>query len=684
MRFELKKLLSSPRLCLLLILVLIANGVLYWSVCTDSRQGYTLAEMQAAYEDPELMAELREKIEENRALEQGLTEQGLTGDGFYREQDLNAAMMERIGQAEGYQHYREELIAQSRVKLTLGLLGDRDSFAARSLELGIQEYEVLSGVTPAVEFSGGIEALAAAHHTDLLLLVFAGLAGPILLTYETAAGLARLSRPARRGGGWLWAQKWAAMLALYSVGFAALYGTNTAVTAALFGLCDLSRPVQSVFGYHGCSMALSVGTFLGALLGLKYLWGLACSALIFCLCALAGSTVTAGAGMAVCAAVSFLLGESSSLWCRAVSLSGIARIERAFQGAVYLDWFGKPIHQIPFVVIFAVSIVCGTFLAGLWAFCRTPQTSASRGRQLIDWSLPHRYTGLFRHEGYKVLVTLRCAVVLAVFLIVQVVSYWSFYITNSEYEHYYRNYSSILAGEPNAEKDAYLAGEQDRLDDLERQLQHLRIQYPDSYTASVMGADIIDALRARRPFEDARAQYQGLEKGQSYLYQTKYERLFGPEGIRDDLGNLAKLCVSLSFSLCGLFAVERESGVHTLQVTAGRERDVLTRKAGLTCIVVAAASAIAFLPQYIAVFRGYGWPEMTAAANSIGLLSALPGWCTVWMVLTAVAVIRLVLAGLTAAMTAVISAKTGNSVVTLIVSLVVLAILLSGAVLWLG
>ena len=362
----------------------------------------------------------------------------------------------------------------------------------------------------------------------------------------------------------------------------------------------------------------------------------------------------------------------------------MARIERAFQGAVYLDWFGRPVHQVPFAVIFSALIACGAFLAGLWAFCRTPQTTEAGGRRAAGWSLPHRYTGLFRHEGYKVLVMLRAAAVLAVFLIVQVVSYRSFYINNSEYEHYYRNYSSVLAGEPNEEKDAYLEREQARLDDLERQLQHLQIQYPDSYAASVMGADIIDALRAQKPFEDARAQYQGLKKGQSFLYQTKYERLFGPEGIRDDLIDLAKLCLALTFSLFGLFAVERESGVRVLQVTAGRERDVLARKIALTVILVTLASAIAFLPQYIAVFRGYGGPELTAAANSIRLLSALPGWCAVWMVLAIAAVIRLLLAGMAAVMTAVVSAKTGNSVVTLIVSLVVLAVLLSGAFLLLG
>lgn len=679
MRFELRKLLTSPQLCLLLILVLAANGALYWSVCTDDSQGYTMSEIRAAYEDPDAMAELRERLAEDTS-DNAWLEEILGGLIQQWGRSLDDEMLDRIEQAENYQQYREGLVSESRMKLMLGLFGD--SFSAQSLELGIQEYEALSGVIPVVAFSGGIEMLAAAHHTDLLLLVFAGIAGLILLTYEKNAGLSKLTRPTRRGGSRLWLRKWAAMLLLYSVGFIVLYGTNVAITAALFGFSDLSRPVQSVFGYNGCSMALSVGEFLGSLLGLKYLWGLTCSALVFCLCALAGSTVAAGAGTAVCAAAALLLWRSPFLWARAVSLLGVARMERAFQGAVYLNWFGRPIHQIPFTIIFCAAIICVCFLAGLWAFCRTPQTSDGGGKWLVSWSLPHRYTALFRHEGYKALVMLRAAAVLAVFLIVQVISYQDFYVLNSEFEHYYRNYSSILNGDPNAEKDAYLEREQARLDDLDRQWQELQMQYPNS--ASVMGSDIQNALRAREPFEKALRQYRGLEEGQSYLYQTKYERLFGARGIQNDLENLTKLFLILTFALFRLFAVERESRVEVLQATARRKRDVLVRKLILTAVIVILANAIAFLPQYIVVFRGYGGPELTAAANSIQLLSALPGWCTVWMVLMAATVVRLILAGMVAAMIAVVSAKTGNSIVTLIVTLVVLAILLSGAFLWFG
>ena len=686
MRFELRKLLGSIQICLALVLVLVANGVLYWFACTDDGQGYTLSDIQSIYADPEAMAELRgmlkERKERQERLEALLGSLGL--ESIPVEQGINTAVMERIDQVESYQQYRESLINESRIKLMLGVMGETDSFSARSLELGIQEYDALRGVVPTVEFSGGTEMMASAHHSDLLLLVVTGIAGLILLTTEKTTGLTKLSRPTKWGGSRLWLRKLGVLIFLYFAGFIILYGTNWMITAVLFGFGDLSRPIQSVFGYNGCSMNISVGKFLASLLGLKFVWGLTCSSVIFCICSIASSVIAAGAGVTICGAVAFLLWRSSSLWARAVSLLGTAYIEKAFQGAVYLNWFGTPVHQIPIVLGLFGVIICVALGLSLWAFCRIPQTVDGTRRQRVNWHLSHSYVGLLYHEGNKVLIMSRAVIILVLLIIVQTISYRDFYINNSEDEHYYRNYSSVLAGDPTEEKEAFLVREQDRLDDLNQQWLDLQKQYADPVMASLMGADIQNALKAQQPFEKALTQYEGLEERQAFLYQTKYERLFDSAGIWDDLVNLTKLLLVLIFSLFGVFAVEHETGVRAIQVTAGREKAVRCRKVILVCVFVILAAAVAFVPQYIVVFQGYGWPELKVTANSISQFSALPGWCTIWMLFAAVWFIRLALAGMVTVLVSVLSAKTQKSVTTLIISLVILVAALSGAFIWLG
>ena len=684
MKYEVKKVLGAPQILLLLALILVANGGLFWWKCTDDTQGYTLAQMREKYQVRDTLEaqqlELEEYVWSLEAAPQEVEETLLTGD-VYREWALNAAVLERVQQVEEYETYRQGLVGESQVKIMLGLFGEEDSFPVRSLRLGIEEYEALQGVTPEPSFSGGVEMLASFGYTDLLFLVFPVVAGLLLLTFEKTAGLSKLTRPTRYGGFRLYGRKWRAMLVVSTLGFVALYGVNAVLSGGLLGWGDLSRPVQSVYGYLGCSMDVSVGEFLGMLAGLKYLWCVGCSALIFALCALAGNAVAVGIGGVALGGLSLVLWQSSSLWLRGVSLAGLARMERAFRGAVYLNWFGQPIHQIPVALILLLGLVCASFFLGLWAFCRVPTTSQEGGWQPpVNWSLPHGYKGLFRQEGHKLLVTLRVGVILVLFVAVQWASYRDFFVVHSEYEYYYRYYSQQLEGAPAQEQEAYLAEEKARLEGLQEEVEELRAQYGDLVDS--VASEQLNALRAWQPFQDVLAQYENLSPGQSYLYQSKYLRLYDGQGIGDDVKNLAKLCLVLTFSFFSLFAMEEESGMALLQRTAGRGRAILTRKVIWMALVLLCAAAIAFLPQYWAVFQGYGWPHLTASANSIVLFGYLPQWCSVGMLLLITGLIRLVLAGAVGAGVALLSKKTGSSILTLVLSLGALAILFSA--LWLG
>ena len=68
----------------------------------------------------------------------------------------------------------------------------------------------------------------------------------------------------------------------------------------------------------------------------------------------------------------------------------------------------------------------------------------------------------------------RCGLwVLLAFFAVIALLYGRFTPERSEFEVYYRNYSEFLSGAPSQEKDAYLASEQARFDELNEQLVEL-------------------------------------------------------------------------------------------------------------------------------------------------------------------------------------------------------------------
>lgn len=200
MRYELRKILGNPSLCLLLSAVVIINALMFFARCTDASEGFTMKQMQTKFNDivaVKLQQKMLDEISEendNAFADKAL----LTGDIYY-ERQLNSAVLDRVSQAETYEEYRRESIAESEIKLRLGIFGNADSFEARSLERGVREYKRLSGITPSTSFFGGIEISANWHISDVFLLVFCITAPFVLFTNEKAAGLKIITYPTGNG-----------------------------------------------------------------------------------------------------------------------------------------------------------------------------------------------------------------------------------------------------------------------------------------------------------------------------------------------------------------------------------------------------------------------------------------------------------------------------------------------------
>lgn len=202
-----------------------------------------------------------------------------------------------------------------------------------------------------------------------------------------------------------------------------------------------------------------------------------------------------------------------------------------------------------------------------------------------------------------------------------------------------------------------------------------RLQEPYSSAAAL--AEIEDLTRQLRPqeaFESAKEQYEALREGQSYLYRTPYEYLFGGQGKREDLQNLAKCVFVLILAISGMNAVEWETGVSVLQTTAEMENAVLGRKLSHLAIFVLLAGMAAFLPMRISICSHYGMLDFGAQANSLPLLAALPDSLTIAM-LFAVQLAGLMVWSLLAGLACFwLSKKTGNTTITILVSLIGLVV----------
>ena len=173
MIYELRKIAGNIPICIMFSAFVIINALMFFAYCTDDSNGYTMTQIQSKYRDIEGVKKQQEIMENSLRIEGRPDFEGvlLTGD-IYSEIQLNNEVLDRTAQAEGYEEYRAELIAEARLKLKLGIVGEAGSFEACSLERGADEYEALAGVVPVVSFFGGAELFANRHSGDIFLLFF--------------------------------------------------------------------------------------------------------------------------------------------------------------------------------------------------------------------------------------------------------------------------------------------------------------------------------------------------------------------------------------------------------------------------------------------------------------------------------------------------------------------------------
>ncbi len=667
MIWEIRKITGSAWLCLILLLAVCCNAVLFALYATGDSRGYTIPQLQEAFRQEDLPAYQEELWQQ---LQQAAQEATWSHYDALRSQLAAAdAAWERTQQAVGYQEFRAALVAEARLKLQLGLF---DGFAARSLQQGIAVYETLEDTSPQPVFLGGAELLLSFRFSDALALLFPLLSGLMLLTHERAAGLVQLSRPARYGRFRLYGRKLAAAAVLSAAGFAALYGVNVLVAGLLYGLGDMDVPVQSLYGFAACPYHLTVGQLLLFWAAGKLLWLLCCTVGILALCAWRKHIALVVAPVAACIGISAVMAESSQLWLRNLSLWQLADGQELFREAICLNLAGHPVDRVVCGAVFLLLLMLLSAVAGGLLYSHTPR--GARSRRLLSITFPRpRHTRLLVHELYKALVLQGGLGIVLVFLVVMALIYGRFTPPYSEFEAYYRNYSAVLAGAPNKEKDAYLASEKARFEALNDQLLQLLIRYPDGTDFNGEIEAVQDQLRAQEAFHMAWNQYHQLRPGQTYLYQTGYQRLLGPDALRQNLLELGGAFLTMALLLSGTFAGERSCGMDALLCASPRRREVIRCKAFLAALYALALTWILWLPGLLTVQEAYGALDMAAQANSVQCLSLLPDAWTIDGVLAALLLGRLILLLAAAAVVMMLSYRCGT-VSTLLLSQLLLLV----------
>lgn len=258
---ELKKLLSGRIFLLICAVALVLNAYLMFRTANSSES--TPEEYKAIYSELESMND-SEKLNWLEARSNEFS--GQHNFDLYIIYELS----EECRQIVGYQDYLDSIDSQAKSMSSISIFAKPDTFNYRSIMKTPSAYEHMRDVQPVFDVSKGINLATDNNFTDILIGFIVLFAVISLMISDREQGLSGLLFPLKRGRGYLLLTKMGVLSVTVFATILLMYGENLIIGSQIYGLGDLSRPVQSLGGFIGCNLKISVLGYLILYIAFKF------------------------------------------------------------------------------------------------------------------------------------------------------------------------------------------------------------------------------------------------------------------------------------------------------------------------------------------------------------------------------------------------------------------------------
>lgn len=697
--YELEKLFQRRLVWFVLAVLLFVNGAVIYREITHEDAGYSYADVATVYADLANEDEPAAAIEErfNWLLQQIFTQQfSLDGypytpymETFFQEQGLVSHVYEQIAASTDYDAYLDYVQEQARRLTTSSLFADPGSFSYRNALQMAKVYENLRGRTTTMDFSGGVKLVTDWRLTDILILLSVLILVLNLLISEREEGTLSLIKSTKKGREATIGAKLITLALVTALLTLAFFGVNLVLAWRFAGLGDLSRTIQSLDGYLSGVFPITVGQYIAVFFPAKFLGLWTIGNVVFLLCVYLRNTVYTLLASAGVLGAEFLLWSTidAHSWLSPLSQCNLMNLLDTgghFANYTNMNLLGFPVNTTLVVCVLAAVVNLACIVGAVRRFCGESSVEVQRLPRLRHRKsnrVTRIHTSLLRHEGFKVLVTHKALLLLAVLILVQVFSYGDMKFYNSQEEYYYIAYSDALAGEIGQKQLDYLQAEYDRFAALEQEAELLAQRYAAgelsdaAYTSAVSALGINQAQKNALDRANEQVQILLSYSGEQvhYIYQTGWDYLLGQRGQRADVVDAAKLSVLLIMAFSAVFSSEHLWKVDVLLRASNRGKGAVTRTKLLLCSAYAVvASLIAFLPRFCWVLSNIGMELSGTTAHSVLLLAETLSGVPLALWVLGLFLCRCVGAILSGFVVLYLSHKTKNTITCILVSTVIL------------
>lgn len=565
-------------------------------------------------------------------------------DSLDQEKVLIDEIYEEWEKVSSYESYLQSVQENKNTLSGISIFGqqDEDNFSARNIKKSAEDYAVLTADQISWRSGKALRGATESRWTDLLLLLSIFLCVGNLILEEKEKKLFYVTRGTKNGIIPSILGKLSALLTHCLFMTILLYGVNLLYYGGTVGLGDLTARIQSVAAYMESSLSISIWQYILLSVLTKALVLFGTGAILTAFCVAAENILMPYLIGILLWGISFLLYSfvpTASKWTvfKYLNLAGIMKTEKLYGGYLNLDLFGYPVSRMELSWLITMLIVVVGILLCLILFSRGSHLELKNKKQRALFSFkPHGSAVL--HEGYKIMVTNKAALILLIFGVLIGYRILSQSYSPSVQEQYYQDIMFQLEGELTAEKELLIQEEQARYTEAFEQIELIEQKVLEGKITESAAEQLKSqwyAITAFYPsFERVWQQYENIcENGGDFIYDTGYLYVFGALN-EEALIDFLLLTLGVIFAFSNVISMEDQRGSWNLiSATQQGKRKILCHKFAICGVATAVVSLVPFVCKIIRVSSVYPLRGLGNLVNNIPYCENFPIYISVWFFL---------------------------------------------------
>ena len=583
-------------------------------------------------------------------------------------------LYDELEQAElvaNYKNYLAEIDASAERMTSVSIFAKKDSFAYKNITKTPAAYDAVREVEPIYSRSEGVLSAIDNPACDIMLIFCALTAVVVLIVKERESGITALIKPLRHGRARLASSRSAAVLICCVLSGVLLYGSALAVGAARFGLDDLTRPVQSLSGFLGCNLPISIGAVMAMIFAVKIAAAFLAALIFECLCT-ALFSVYAYIAAAVLTAAEVLLyanidGNSWAAPFGKINLAAFSDSAEVFKNYLNINIGGEPCNII-FVTLISLAVgIVGFFVLQNFLFSHIA-IKDFKTRQILP-TIRHIPKKPFSYALYKQFITHKGALIILLILGVRIYSAANYRIAFSSDEMYYRAYCVRFSEMTERQADEFAEEEKRRFEELHEQIMTADFGEMQAIQKELMAEGGFDRAYEQQKYISA------LDSdNKAMFYQTGWRRLFAADNFAEDMQLTLFAALGICFAISPLIAYDNRRRLGFLLYTnVHGKREYFRRCTAVSALTSTLISVSVNVPHIIGILSFY---KTEGAEYSIRCIPAFERFfdipITAYIVL--LCVLRTVALILCGRVIMFISARCNNVSAVLLISMAVFAL----------